>query len=121
MKPKDARNCAVREIGPDEIIYDIGPRTVKKYAEIIARSKLVLWNGPMGYFEHMHFRSGTKGIVQALAATYARTVVGGGETVDFLDEMKIKDKLSFVSTGGGAMLDFLADGHLIAIDALGHE
>ncbi len=120
-KPKDARNCAVREIGPDEIIYDIGPRTVKKYAEIIARSKLVLWNGPMGYFEHMHFRSGTKGIVQALAATSARTVVGGGETVDFLDEMKIKDKLSFVSTGGGAMLDFLADGHLIAIDALGHE
>ena len=120
-KPKDARNCAVREIGPDEIIYDIGPRTVKKYAEIIARSKLVLCNGPMGYFEHMHFRSGTKGIVQALAATSARTVVGGGETVDFLDEMKIKDKLSFVSTGGGAMLDFLADGHLIAIDALGHE
>lgn len=120
-KPKDARNCAVREIGPDEIIYDIGPRTVKKYAEIIARSKLVLWNGPMGYFEHMHFRSGTKGIVQALAATSARTVVGGGETVDFLDEMKIKDKLSFVSTGGGAMLDFLADGHLIAIDSLDHE
>ncbi len=117
-KPRDARTCAVREIGTDDIIYDIGPRTVKRYSEIIAKSQLVLWNGPMGYFEHMHFRAGTKGIVEALAATKAHTVVGGGETVDFLDEMKVKDKLSFVSTGGGAMLDFLADGHLVAIDAL---
>lgn len=120
-KPRDARVCAVREIGPDDIIYDIGPRTVKRYAEIIAKSKLVLWNGPMGYFEHMHFRAGTKGIVEALVATTAHTVVGGGETVDFLDEMKAKNKINFVSTGGGAMLDFLADGHLVAIDALSNK
>lgn len=120
-KPRDARICAVKEIGADDIIYDIGPRTVKRYAAIIAKSELVLWNGPMGYFEHMHFRAGTKGIVEALVATPAHTVVGGGETVDFLDEMKVKDKLSFVSTGGGAMLDFLVDGHLIAIDALSNQ
>lgn len=120
-KPVDARVCAVKEIVADEIIYDIGPRTVQCYADIIARSKLVLWNGPMGYFEHMHFQAGTRGIVEAMVATAAHTVVGGGETVDFLDEMKVKDKLSFVSTGGGAMLDFLADGHLVAIDALNNR
>lgn len=113
-----ARNCAVREIGAEDIIYDIGPRTVKRYAEIISKSKLVLWNGPMGYFEHAHFQAGTRGIVGALATTDARTIVGGGETVGFLDEMKVKDKFNFVSTGGGAMLDFLADGHLVAIDVL---
>jgi phosphoglycerate kinase len=109
------RTCAVGDIKSNEIIYDLGPRTIVKYAEIVAKSKLVLWNGPLGYFEKPEFQTGTKGLVEALVATPAETVVGGGETVDFLDEEHVRDKINFVSTGGGAMLDFLADGELIAL------
>ncbi|MFC1618014.1 phosphoglycerate kinase, partial [Patescibacteria group bacterium] len=99
--------------------YDIGPRTAEQFAKIISEGKQVLWNGPMGYFERMHFRDGTRAVAEAIANTEAEnSVVGGGETVEFLDETGLRDKINFVSTGGGAMLDFLADGKLIALDAL---
>lgn len=118
LKAASIRTCAVGDIKPTEVIYDLGPRTIAKYTEIISKSQLVLWNGPLGYFEKPEFQAGTRGLVKALVATAAQTVVGGGETVDFLDNEKAREKIDFVSTGGGAMLDFLADGKLIALTAL---
>jgi len=112
------RTCAVADVKSNEVIYDIGPRTSALYADVIGNSALILWNGPLGHIEVKDFRAGTRGLVESLQDTSAETVVGGGETVDFLDEAGARGNIDFVSTGGGAMLDFLADGQLVALQAL---
>ncbi|EKD49880.1 MAG: hypothetical protein ACD_63C00023G0010 [uncultured bacterium] len=117
-KPLDARICDVKDIKDNEIIYDVGPRTLRIFGTIISNSKMILWNGPMGYFEKMGFGEGTKGLVDALAKCDAETIVGGGETVDFLGDVGARDKMNFISTGGGAMLNFLKDGKLVALELL---
>ncbi len=98
-------------------IMDSGPKTVARVGELAKSAALVLWNGPLGEYEK-GFDSGTKGLLSALTESGATTIVGGGDTVALVHEMKIADKLNFISTGGGAMLDFLADGELPGIDAL---
>ena len=106
--------------GENEIILDIGPDTQELFSDVIHRSKTIIWNGPMGYIENEAFREGTYRIARELAAVSAGTftVVGGGDTYPLLDELGVMEKVSFVSTGGGAMLDFLADGTLPGIEAL---
>lgn len=103
-----------------EIILDIGPDTQDMFANIIQSSETVLWNGPMGYIENKQFAEGTRRIAQevAKATAHAFTVVGGGDTYQVLEELGIMDKVSFVSTGGGAMLDYLANGTLPGIEVL---
>jgi hypothetical protein len=101
----------------EDKMMDSGPETVADLAARAKEVKLVLWNGPLGEYE-AGFASGTEDLLKALAESGATTIVGGGDTVALVDEMKIADKLTFVSTGGGAMLDFLADGQLPGIDAL---
>ncbi len=86
---------------------DIGPKTVAKYGEIIAKAGTVVWNGPMGKFEDAPFRGGTEGIAEALAASTGVTVVGGGETAEAVEEFGVADKVTHVSTGGGAFLEYL--------------
>ncbi len=86
---------------------DIGPETVKRFTEAMQDAKLVCWNGPMGIFEIPEFAKGTKGIAESLAQLEALTIVGGGETAAAVREMGVADKLSHVSTGGGASLEFL--------------
>jgi phosphoglycerate kinase len=86
---------------------DIGPATIAKYGEIIATAGTVVWNGPMGKFEDEPFRAGTRGIAQAMAASSAVTVVGGGETAEAVEQFGFADKVSHVSTGGGAFLESL--------------
>jgi len=107
-------------VGENEIILDIGPDTQELFSDVIHRSKTIIWNGPMGYIENEAFREGTYRIARELVAVSADTftVVGGGDTYLILEELEIMDKISFVSTGGGAMLDFLADGTLPGIEAL---
>jgi phosphoglycerate kinase len=107
-------------VGENEIILDIGPDTQELFSDVIRRSKTIIWNGPMGYIENEAFREGTYRIARELAAVSAGTftVVGGGDTYPLLDELGVMEKVSFVSTGGGAMLDFLADGTLPGIEAL---
>ncbi|MFY9458050.1 MAG: phosphoglycerate kinase [Candidatus Spechtbacterales bacterium] len=104
----------------DEIILDIGPDTQELFSNVIRKSKTVIWNGPMGYIENKAFREGTHRIARELAGVSGGTftVVGGGDTYLILEELGIMDKISFVSTGGGAMLDFLANGTLPGIEAL---
>lgn len=99
---------AAGNVGLEEIILDIGSDTVALYKMIINQAKTIVWNGPMGYFEISKFARGTYEIARIIASqSQATSVVGGGETIDAISNLGIKDNFSFVSTGGGAMLEFL--------------
>ncbi len=100
-------------------VEDIGPETIKMFVEEIKKAKTVVWNGPMGIINAKEFEVGTRKIAEALAKSKAYTVVGGGDTVEALTRFGLRDKINFVSTGGGAMLQFLAEGTLPGIEALG--
>jgi phosphoglycerate kinase len=101
---------------------DIGPATAKKYAEVIASAKTVLWNGPMGIFEDPRFAEGTftvaRGVVDATQKNGAKTIIGGGDSVKALNKAKLGDKVTFMSTGGGASLEFLEGAVLPGVAAL---
>ncbi|HVN31854.1 MAG TPA: phosphoglycerate kinase [Thermoanaerobaculaceae bacterium] len=102
------RTVNVDGVAAGEAILDIGPRTQKRIAEVVAEARTVFWNGPAGVFEKPAFAAGTLAIAQALAASRAFTVVGGGESVAAVQQAGVAAKLSHVSTGGGASLEFLA-------------
>ncbi len=101
------RICAVEEVGPDEMIVDIGPRTMDAFKAEINQAGTVLWNGPMGIFEDSRFAAGTLSVARAMADSRATTVVGGGESVQAVEQAGLADKLTHVSTGGGASLEFI--------------
>jgi 3-phosphoglycerate kinase len=107
---------------PDDLEgFDIGPKTIEAYKAEIARSKTVIWNGPMGVFEKKPFQSGTKAVAQAVAdATShgATTIIGGGDSAAAIEIFGLADKVSHVSTGGGASLEFLENGHFSTLDIL---
>jgi phosphoglycerate kinase len=102
---------------PDEKILDAGSETIASLSDLLTETKFVLWNGPLGDYEH-GFAQGTEDLARAIAESGVRSIVGGGDTVAVLRNLGILDKFSFVSTGGGAMLDFLAQGTLPGIEAL---
>ena len=97
---------------------DIGPKTIARFKDIIAVSKVVVWNGPMGKFEEKPYDCGTKEILDAIIESDAFTLIGGGESVQVLEENNLMDKVSFVSTGGGAMLEYLSGNHMPGIESL---
>lgn len=98
---------ALADIKNNEIILDIGPETVGLYQNILKSAKMVMWNGPMGIIENKLSAQGTKQLIKILADSKAKTIVGGGETVQLIRQMGLEDKFDFISTGGGAMLEFL--------------
>jgi phosphoglycerate kinase len=97
---------------------DIGPETIKKFKEVIKNAKTVVWNGPVGKFEEKPYDIGTNEILVAVIESGAFSLMGGGESVEILEEHKAMDKISFVSTGGGAMLEYLSGAPMPGIDAL---
>ena len=99
-------------------VEDIGPKTIKMFVEKIGKAGTVVWNGPMGVTNSKEFEVGTRAVAEALAESGGYTVVGGGDTVAALTRFGLRDKMDFVSTGGGAMLQFLAEGTLPGIEAL---
>jgi len=103
----DAATQIVKTIPSDAMAVDIGPETVKLYAAKIATSKMVVWNGPMGVFEMDAFSKGTRAVGEALAASKATSIVGGGDTAAAVEQFGLAPKMSHVSTGGGASLEFL--------------
>lgn len=113
-----ARVAGIDQVKPDEVILDHGPGTELLLAHLVQKSKTVLWNGPLGKYEN-GFVGTTDALARAIAGSAAHSVLGGGDTVAAIDELGLLPKFSFVSTGGGAMLDFLVDGTLPGITALG--
>jgi 3-phosphoglycerate kinase len=107
----------IDEVSSDECIMDSGASSIAGMADIMSGAKLVLWNGPLGNYEK-GFSAGTKQMAQEIVDSGAKSLVGGGDTVAAIRSMGLLDKFSFVSTGGGAMLDFLSKGTLPGVEAL---
>ncbi|MCP6718238.1 MAG: phosphoglycerate kinase [Patescibacteria group bacterium] len=115
------REGGIGTVKKQEDIYDIGPETIGLFKEVISRAKTILWNGPLGMYEDKRFEKGTKEIAQAITENKsAFKVAGGGETIMAIDKFNLKEKFNFISTGGGAMLKFLAEEKLPGIEALNH-
>jgi len=108
----------VNEVNADELILDIGPQTAEHYARQIAEAGTVVWNGPVGVFEIDAFGSGTRILAQAIAESAAFSIAGGGDTLAAVDKYGITDQVSYISTGGGAFLEFLEGKTLPAVAAL---
>lgn len=99
-------------------ILDIGPETVKAYTDVIKQAKTVIWNGPMGVFEMAPFAEGTRAVAQALADSGAQTIIGGGDSVAAVEQMDLADRMTHISTGGGASLELLEGKQLPGVAAL---
>ena len=112
------RVCAVDQVGDDEMILDIGPATAAAYGQLIAQAGTVLWNGPVGVFEFPAFSAGTEALARAIAASPAFSIAGGGDTLAAIDQYAIADQLGYISTGGGAFLEFVEGKTLPAVAAL---
>ena len=108
----------VGAVEKNDIILDIGPDTVQLYSNIIQKEKTVVWGGPMGYFEDPRFAKGTLEIAKAIGRCKGKTLAGGGETLEAIQKAKVKNQLTYVSMGGGAMLQFLEGRPLPALEAL---
>ena len=109
---------AVDAVGPDDLILDIGPDTAARYAAMIAKAGTVVWNGPVGVFEFDAFGKGTETLARAIAASHAFSIAGGGDTLAAVDKYGIAGDVSYISTGGGAFLEFLEGKELPAVAAL---
>ena len=114
--PATLKNVA--NVTDDDMIFDVGPDTSKVFAEIIKNAKTIVWNGPVGVFEFDQFSAGTKDMALAIANSDAFSIAGGGDTLAAVDKYNIKDKISYISTGGGAFLEFLEGKKLPAVAIL---
>ncbi|MGL5291024.1 MAG: phosphoglycerate kinase [Vibrionaceae bacterium] len=108
----------VSEVQDDDMIFDLGPESTKQLAEILKNAKTILWNGPVGVFEFKNFEAGTRGIAEAIANSAAFSVAGGGDTLAAIDKFGIKADVSYISTGGGAFLEFVEGKKLPAVEML---
>lgn len=121
-KQFDANEPAVlkksSEVAPDDMIFDIGPESAQALADIIMKAGTVVWNGPVGVFEFDQFGEGTKAIAKAIAETKAFTLAGGGDTIAAIQKYGIYDDVSYISTAGGAFLEFLEGKVLPAVEIL---
>lgn len=110
----------VADVESDDMILDIGPKTIANLAGIIASMKTIIWNGPVGVFEFAAFANGTKAIAEAVAANQGFSIAGGGETIQAIDKFGITSQISYISTGGGAFLEFVQGEVLPAVAILEH-
>ena len=116
---KGARAVGISKIPDDRMTVDVGQKTLEQFERLLEPAATIFWNGPMGVFEHPPFDRGTKALALLLAESDAVTVVGGGESVAAVNEAGVADKFTHVSTGGGASLEFITEGTLPGIEALG--
>ncbi|HRD37994.1 MAG TPA: phosphoglycerate kinase, partial [Bacteroidia bacterium] len=115
------KECKITEIPDGWMGLDAGPETVKMNSEVIKNSKTILWNGPMGVFEMSSFENGTKQAANAIVEATkngAFTLIGGGDSVAAINKYNLADKVSYVSTGGGALLEYIEQGSLPGVKAI---
>jgi phosphoglycerate kinase len=108
----------ISEVAEDDMILDIGPQTATHFAELLKSAKTILWNGPVGVFEFDQFGNGTKVLAEAIAASPAFSIAGGGDTLAAIDKYGIAGQISYISTGGGAFLEFVEGKVLPAVEVL---
>jgi phosphoglycerate kinase len=113
-----ANKISVDNVGPHDRILDVGPRSAADLAQIVAHAGTIVWNGPVGVFEHAQFAGGTKMLASAIAHSEAFSIAGGGDTLAAIAKFNIADDVGYISTGGGAFLEFLEGRTLPAIAAL---
>jgi phosphoglycerate kinase len=109
---------SVDAVSDDELILDIGPETARSFAEILAGAGTIIWNGPVGVFEFDAFAGGTQALAEAIAESDAFSVAGGGDTLAAIDKFGVTDRISYISTGGGAFLEFVEGKTLPAVEIL---
>jgi phosphoglycerate kinase len=108
----------VYDIDADDMILDVGPETAKRLADMIGTMKTIIWNGPVGVFEFEQFSGGTKAVAEAVAANQGFSIAGGGETIAAIDKFQVTDRISYISTGGGAFLEYVQGSILPAVQIL---
>ena len=113
----DVKNVSADEIPADMMGLDIGPKSAELYAEAAKTAKTVVWNGPMGVFENPTLAAGTIAVAKALAETDATTIIGGGDSAAAVNQLGFGDKMSHISTGGGASMEFLEGKELPGVAA----
>jgi phosphoglycerate kinase len=119
LEPKSrGRIVGVDEVGADDMILDIGPKTARDYAARLASAGTIVWNGPLGVFEHSEFAAGTRAVAEAVAGSGAFSIAGGGDTLAAVEQFGVGDRISYISTGGGAFLEFLEGKQLPAVVVL---
>jgi phosphoglycerate kinase len=118
LDDEEPKTKSVDAIAADEMILDIGPRTAKAYADEIAKAGTIVWNGPVGVFEKEPFARGTKALADAIAAAKGFSIAGGGDTVAAINKFAVAEKIDYISTAGGAFLEFLEGKKLPAVEAL---
>ncbi len=111
LKPVDS-------ITTDDMVFDIGPETAQNYADMLQQAGTIIWNGPVGVFEFQQFSQGTETLARAIADSDAFSIAGGGDTLAAVDQFGLADKISYISTGGGAFLEFLEGKKLPAVEIL---
>src|SRR5690606_22930759 len=109
---------AIGDVAEDDMILDIGPQTARQFAEMLKASQTILWNGPVGVFEFDQFANGTQVLAQAIAASPAFSIAGGGDTLAAIDKYGVADQITYISTGGGAFLEFVEGKVLPAVEVL---
>ena len=108
----------IEDVDSDDLILDIGPKTTEKYTKIISQAETIIWNGPLGVFEFDQFGLGTKTIAQAIASSQGFSAAGGGDTLAAIEKYEIIDNISYISTGGGAFLEYIEGKPLPSVEAL---
>ena len=111
----------IDQLRANDMVLDIGKKTIKDFAENIKNAKLIIWNGPLGYTENDLFEDGSKKLLQAIIASTAKIIIGGGETVELVQKFNMQEDIDFMSTGGGAMLTYLQGDKLVALEKLKTE
>jgi phosphoglycerate kinase len=114
----EATHKSVSETVDDDMIFDIGEKTAVEFAEVLKKAGTIVWNGPVGVFEFDQFGAGTEALARAIADSPAFSIAGGGDTLAAIAKYDIADKISYISTGGGAFLEFLEGKKLPAVEML---
>jgi phosphoglycerate kinase len=113
-----AETKSIHTVAPGDMILDIGPKTSERFASLLEDAGTIVWNGPVGVFEMPQFAAGTMALALAIAGSQAFSIAGGGDTLAAIDQFDVADQISYISTGGGAFLEFLEGKTLPAVAIL---